>query len=45
MVDADLTREIRALEDRQRFIAVLQGGIVKAGRLATAMLTDAALVH
>lgn len=45
VVDADLNKEIRALEDRSRFIAVLQGGFVRAGRLATATLTDASLVR
>jgi imidazolonepropionase-like amidohydrolase len=44
VVDADLNKEISALEDRQRFIAVLQGGFVRAGRLATATSTDASLV-
>lgn len=45
VVDADLIKEIRALEDRTRFIAVLQGGFVRAGRLTTAQLTDASLVR
>lgn len=44
VVDADLNKEISALEDRRRFIAVLQGGFVRAGRLATATSTDASLV-
>jgi imidazolonepropionase-like amidohydrolase len=34
VVDGDPLKDIRILEDRSRFIAVLQGGIVKAGRLA-----------
>jgi imidazolonepropionase-like amidohydrolase len=34
VVDGDPLKDIRLLEDRSRFIAVLQGGIVKAGRLA-----------
>jgi imidazolonepropionase-like amidohydrolase len=34
VVDADVLADISVLEDRSRFIAVLQGGIVKAGRLA-----------
>jgi imidazolonepropionase-like amidohydrolase len=34
VVDGDPLADIRILEDRSRFIAVLQGGIVKAGRLA-----------
>ncbi len=34
VVDGDVLADIRLLEDRTRFIAVMQGGIVKAGRLA-----------
>ena len=34
VVDGDPVKDIRLLEDRSRFIAVMQGGIVKAGRLA-----------
>ncbi len=34
VVDGDVVADIRVLEDRSRFIAVMQGGIVKAGRLA-----------
>jgi imidazolonepropionase-like amidohydrolase len=34
VVDGDVLGDIRILEDRSRFIAVLQGGFVKAGRLA-----------
>ncbi|HVW37128.1 MAG TPA: amidohydrolase family protein [Pirellulales bacterium] len=34
VVDGDVLGDIRILEDRSRFIAVLQGGVVKAGRLA-----------
>ncbi len=34
VVDGDPLADIRVLEDRSRFIAVLQGGILKAGRLA-----------
>ena len=45
VVDADLIKEIRALEDRSRFIAVIQGGFVRAGHLATAHVTDASLVR
>jgi hypothetical protein len=33
-VDGDVLKDISILEDRSRFIAVMQGGIVKAGRLA-----------
>ncbi len=34
IVDGDVLADISLLEDRSRFIAVLQGGAVKAGRLA-----------
>ena len=34
VVDGDVVADIRVLEDRSRFIAVMQGGVVKAGRLA-----------
>ena len=33
VVEGDVLADIRLLEDRSRFIAVLQGGVVKAGRL------------
>jgi imidazolonepropionase-like amidohydrolase len=33
VVDGDVANNIRVLEDPSRFIAVLQGGVVKAGRL------------
>jgi imidazolonepropionase-like amidohydrolase len=34
VVEGDPVKDIRILEDRSRFIAVLQGGIIKAGQLA-----------
>lgn len=34
VVDGDVLADIRLLENRERFIAVLQGGIVKAGKLS-----------
>jgi imidazolonepropionase-like amidohydrolase len=34
VVDGDVLADISILEDRRRFLAVLQGGVVKAGRLA-----------
>jgi imidazolonepropionase-like amidohydrolase len=34
VVDGDVLADIAVLEDRTRFIAVLQGGAVKAGQLA-----------
>ena len=33
VVDGDVIADISVLEDRSRFIAVMQGGIIKAGRL------------
>ena len=36
VVDGDVLADISILEDRRRFIAVMQGGIVKAGRLGSA---------
>jgi imidazolonepropionase-like amidohydrolase len=35
VVDGDPLADIAVLEDRQRFLAVMQGGIVKAGQLAS----------
>ena len=34
IVDGDVLADISLLEDRRRFVAVMQGGIVKAGQLA-----------
>ena len=34
IVDGDVVADISLLEDRSRFLAVMQGGVVKAGRLA-----------
>jgi imidazolonepropionase-like amidohydrolase len=34
VVDADVLADISVLEDRTRFLAVMQGGVIKAGRLA-----------
>jgi imidazolonepropionase-like amidohydrolase len=34
VVDGDVLADIELLEDRARFVAVLQGGIVKAGQIA-----------
>jgi imidazolonepropionase-like amidohydrolase len=33
IVDGDVLADIRILEDRSRFVAVMQGGIIKAGQL------------
>ncbi len=35
IVDGDVLADIAILEDRPRFLAVMQGGVIKAGRLAT----------
>jgi imidazolonepropionase-like amidohydrolase len=35
VVDGDAAADISVLQDRSRFIAVLQGGVVRAGRAAT----------
>jgi imidazolonepropionase-like amidohydrolase len=37
IVDGDVLANISLLEDRQKFIAVMQGGIIKAGRLAKSL--------
>ncbi len=34
VVDGDVLADIRLRENRTRFLVVMQGGIVKAGRLA-----------
>jgi imidazolonepropionase-like amidohydrolase len=34
VVDGDVLADVSALEERARLLAVLQGGVVKAGRLA-----------
>ena len=39
VVDGDVLADISVLEDRSRFIAVMQGGIIKAGRLAARPMT------
>jgi imidazolonepropionase-like amidohydrolase len=33
VVDGDVVKDISVLEDRSRFIAVMQGGVVKAGQM------------
>jgi imidazolonepropionase-like amidohydrolase len=40
VVDGDVAADVSILEDRSRFLAVMQGGIVKAGRLASTMAND-----
>ena len=39
VVDGDVLGDIAILEDRTRFVAVMQGGVVKAGRLAKPIAT------
>ena len=34
VVEGDVLANIRLLEDRTRFIAVVQGGVVRAGRMS-----------
>ena len=36
VIEGDVLSDISLLEDRSRFIAVMQGGVIKAGRLAAA---------
>jgi len=38
IVDGDVAADISILEDRKRFIAVMQGGIIKAGQLANRVM-------
>jgi imidazolonepropionase-like amidohydrolase len=35
IVDGDVVGDISILEDRSKFIAVMQGGVIKAGQMAT----------
>ncbi|MFO0843651.1 MAG: amidohydrolase family protein [Gemmataceae bacterium] len=35
VVEGDVIADIRVLEDRSRFVAVMQGGVVKAGRVSS----------
>jgi imidazolonepropionase-like amidohydrolase len=39
LVDGDVLADIAILEDRSRFLAVMQGGVIKAGQLAKPMPT------
>jgi imidazolonepropionase-like amidohydrolase len=41
VVDGDVAADISVLEDRTRFLAVMQGGVVKAGRLTRPSPTPA----
>ena len=40
IVDGDVEADISLLEDRDNFIAVMQGGLIKAGELAPPYRTD-----
>lgn len=42
VVDGDLAADVSLLEDRRNIVAVMQGGIVKAGRLAHRAAEDSA---
>lgn len=39
IVDGDVLKDIRLLEDRSRFIAVMQGGVIKSGQLTRTEFT------
>ena len=41
VVDGDVLADFSVLEDRSHFLAVMQGGIVKAGRLAVSTIGNA----
>jgi imidazolonepropionase-like amidohydrolase len=43
VVDGDVAKDISLLENRQNFIAVMQGGIIKAGRMAKPIPTAVAI--
>jgi imidazolonepropionase-like amidohydrolase len=34
IVDGDVLKDISILENKSKFVAVIQGGVIKAGRLA-----------
>jgi hypothetical protein len=39
-VDGDPVADISVLENRRRFLAVIQGGIIKAGQLAGKVMDE-----
>jgi len=41
VVDGDPLADISILENRKKFIAVLQGGVVKAGQIAPRLVVEA----
>ena len=41
VIEGDVLADISVLEDRSRFLAVMQGGIIKAGRVATSAFAGA----
>src|SRR5207302_5844677 len=45
VVDGDVLADIAILEDRKRFLAVMQGGLVKAGRLRGEVAAPGGDVH
>ena len=40
VVDGDVLEDISILEDRRRFLAVIQGGVIKAGQLSQSQTTN-----
>jgi len=40
VVDGDVVADIALLEDRKKFIAVMQGGVTKAGQIAPRMAVE-----
>ena len=40
VVDGDVLEDISILEDRRRFLAVMQGGVIKAGQLSQSQSTN-----
>ncbi len=40
VVDGDVLEDISILEDRRRFLAVMQGGVIKAGQLSQSQTTN-----
>jgi imidazolonepropionase-like amidohydrolase len=45
IVDGDVLQDVALLEDRSSFIAVIQGGVIRAGRLAAGVAREFVPVH
>ena len=43
IVDGDVVADITLLEDRKKFLAVIQDGVLKAGRLAPRRVVEVAV--